>query len=416
MRSVTVIGCGPGAADLLAERARAALGACDVAVGSPRLLEGTSLPDGVAAHAAVRARDIASFLAGDATWSRACVLMSGDTGLFSGAAGVLRALADEPALADCAVETVPGISSAAYLASRLGRPWQDWRFASVHGAACDLAAEAARGGTLFLVTGGSEGPASVCRELVAAGCGDAAVTVAEQLSYPDERIVRGVAGEFVNVSFAPLNAMVIDFAADASRTAWPWVTPGIPDECFERGRVPMTKQEVRAVALAKLRVGSGDIAYDIGAGTGSVSVELGLLARAGRVFAIERASEALELIDANVRAFGLRNVEVVAGEAPQALRGLPAPDAVFIGGSAGKLSEILDTVRASGGLPRVCITCISLQTLSAALPILSGPGFADMEVSQVGVARARRVGSHDLMRALNPVFVVSARMVAEEEL
>lgn len=422
MRHITIIGTGPGNPDLLCSVAYDALRAADLVVGARRLVEGAgdafqadalpSLFTGARTVVATRAADVARALADAEGWSRACVLMSGDTGLFSGAAGAGRALAGEPRLADCTVETIPGISSASLLAARLSRPWQSWRFVTAHGVACDIAAEAARGGTIFLVTSGAAGPSELCGRLVSAGYGNVPVTVAERLSYADERIETGEASSFVGRTFDPLNVMLVDAdEASGPTAAWPWATPGVPDERFERGRVPMTKQEVRAVVLSKLRVAATDTVYDIGAGTGSVTVELGLLARAGQVYAVERKPEAVELCRRNVAAFGLHNVQIIEGEAPDALADLPAPDAVFIGGSGGALTGILDVLRSRAVSCRICVTCVSLETLAEVTALFSAPDIEAVDICQVSVARAEAAGSHHLMRAQNPVFIVSARFL-----
>ncbi len=125
--------------------------------------------------------------------------------------------------------------------------------------------------------------------------------------------------------------------------SWPYVTGGVPDDLFVRGKVPMTKEEVRVVCLAKLRLPAGGVFWDVGAGTGSMAVEAAILGR-GQVYAVERDPEGLDLIRANLDRFGLDNVHVVAGEAPDVLADLPDPDRVLVGGSGGHLTEILQEV------------------------------------------------------------------------
>ncbi len=177
--------------------------------------------------------------------------------------------------------------------------------------------------------------------------------------------------------------------------------PGIKDEEFERARVPMTKREVRMVALCMLAPERGQVAYDIGAGTGSVSVELALMG--ARVYAVEKRREAAELVRRNLRRFGVRG-EVVLGEAPEALESLPEPQRVFIGGSGGRMEEIaahLAERLGDGG--RVVATAVTLSTLESALRAFEREGFAT-EVVLASFARVER----GMMRALNPVFVLSA--------
>ena len=417
MRKVTIIGAGPGNPDLLSRAALDAIDIADVVIGAHRALVGIDVPPDVVRCELVKTADIVAALTDAASWQRVVVVMTGDVGLFSGARRLVEALSGN---AQVDVRVIPGISSASYLAARLARPWQDWRFASAHGVACDIVAEAERAGELFLVTSGGEDPSRLSGELVQAGFGDARVTVAERLSYPDERITCATASEITGQTFDDLNVMLIDFAggagspagSSASRAAisrWPYASSGIPDELFIRGDVPMTKQEVRAVALAKLRLTATDTVWDVGAGTGSVSIEAALVARAGSVWAVERNATGVRLIRENADAFGCGNVHAVPGVAPEALAKLPVPDAVFVGGSAGELPSIVEAALEKNSQVRLCVPCVTVETLTEACALLSGSRFKGFEACQVSAARAEAVGSHHLMKAQNPVFLVSAR-------
>lgn len=409
MRKVTIIGVGPGNPDLLSRAALDAIGIADVVIGAHRALVGIDVPPDVVRCELVKTADIVAALTDAASWQRAVVVMTGDVGLFSGARRLVEALSGD---ARVDVRVIPGISSASYLAARLGRPWQDWRFASAHGVACDIVAEAERAGELFLVTSGGEDPSRLSGELVQAGFGDARVTVAERLSYPDERITCATASEIAGQTFDDLNVMLIEFAGGAGSPAnsrWPYASSGIPDELFIRGDVPMTKQEVRAVALAKLRLAATDTVWDVGAGTGSVSIEAALVARAGSVWAVERNATGVRLIRENADAFGCGNVHAVPGVAPEALAKLPVPDAVFVGGSAGELPSIVEAALEKNSQVRLCVPCVTVETLTEACALLSGSRFKGFEACQVSAARAEAVGSYHLMKAQNPVFLVSAR-------
>lgn len=406
MRKVTIIGAGPGNPDLLSRAALDAIDIADVVIGAHRALAGIDVPPDVVRCELVKTADIVAALTDAASWQRAVVVMTGDVGLFSGARRLVEALSGD---AQVDVRVIPGISSASYLASRLARPWQDWRFASAHGVACDIVAEAERAGELFLVTSGGEDPSRLSGELVQAGFGDACVTVAERLSYPDERITCATASEIAGQTFDDLNVMLIEFAGGAASSRWPYASSGIPDELFIRGDVPMTKQEVRAVALAKLRLAATDTVWDVGAGTGSVSIEAALVARAGSVWAVERNATGVRLIRENADAFGCGNVHAVPGVAPEALAKLPVPDAVFVGGSAGELPSIVEAALEKNPQVRLCVPCVTVETLTEACALLSGSRFKGFEACQVSAARAEAVGSHHLMKAQNPVFLLSAR-------
>ena len=406
MRKVTIIGAGPGNPDLLSRAALDAIDIADVVIGAHRALAGIDVPSDVVRYELVKTADIVATLTDAASWQRAVVVMTGDVGLFSGARRLVEALSGD---AQVDVRVVPGISSASYLAARLARPWQDWRFASAHGVACDIVAEAERAGELFLATSGGEDPSRLSGVLAQAGFGDARVTVAERLSYPDERITCATASEIAGQTFDDLNVMLIEFAGGAASSRWPYASSGIPDELFIRGDVPMTKQEVRAVALAKLRLSATDTVWDVGAGTGSVSIEAALVARAGTVWAVERNAAGVRLIRENADAFGCGNVHAVPGVAPETLAKLPVPDAVFVGGSAGELPSIVEAALEKNSQVRLCVPCVTVETLTEACALLSGSRFKGFEACQVSAARAEAVGSHHLMKAQNPVFLVSAR-------
>lgn len=193
-----------------------------------------------------------------------------------------------------------------------------------------------------------------------------------------------------------------------SNNTWKFKTGGIPDELFIRAKVPMTKAEVRAVTMAKARLAEGHVIWDIGAGTGSISVEAALAAVNGTVYAVEKEPEAVELIRQNIERFGIGNVKIYSGTAPEILRGLPEPDRVFIGGSGGNLAEIINFVyekMADGG--RMVINAVVLETLSTAVEAFKKLGLADIEITQVAVAKAVEVGKLHMFKSNNPVFIIS---------
>lgn len=185
---------------------------------------------------------------------------------------------------------------------------------------------------------------------------------------------------------------------------------GIDDSEFIRGKVPMTKQEVRILTLTKARIAPSDIVYDIGAGTGSISIEAARTAHEGKVFAIERNPDGISLIKENMKKFQVENIEVVSGEAPGALAGLPNCDAVIIGGSGRNLDDILDIVHERlkvGG--RVILNCITIQTISSCLEYMRAhKDEFDYEAIQVQVNRLKAVGPYDMADAVNPIYIVTA--------
>jgi cobalt-precorrin-6B (C15)-methyltransferase len=183
---------------------------------------------------------------------------------------------------------------------------------------------------------------------------------------------------------------------------------GIRDEEFIRGTIPMTKQEVRILALAKAQISYGDVIIDIGAGTGSLSIEAARQSETGQVYAIEREAEGVELIVKNAAKFRTENVNPILGKAPEALNGLPEADAIFVGGSGGKLKEILAAacgLLKPGG--RMVITAVTIETLSNALSIMQAKSNFAVEAFGVQVTRIHKVSASNMLQALNPIYIIT---------
>lgn len=183
------------------------------------------------------------------------------------------------------------------------------------------------------------------------------------------------------------------------------------DECFIRGNIPMTKSEVRAVSLSKLELKPCDIVYDIGAGTGSVSVEAALAVPDGHVFAFEQKEEGCSLIRQNGERFGIKNMTVIPGIVPETLTigeedGLPAPDCVFIGGTGGNLDEILDYLLKKKPKLRIVLNVIALETLAQVTDYIRLHGL-DAEFVSIQVAVGEKLGRYHLMQSRNPVYVIT---------
>ena len=395
---VTLIGMGSGTPELLTAQGLAALQSADLIIGAKRLLE--HLPTGCTENrkALYKPENILSCLS-EFPAANAALLYSGDTGFYSGASKLLPMLR----AFGISARVLPGISSVQLLSAAIGRPWQDWKLVSAHGCACDPAAECltAEGRPVFFLTGGTETPATLCAKLAYAGLGDAHAIIGENLGTPQEHLAFGTAQTLAANACAPLSVLLIEHTVLPARRA-----PGFPDDAFIRGEVPMTKQEVRAAALAKLAVRPTDTLWDVGAGTGSVSVELALAAPRGHVYAVECAPDACALIRQNREKFHAYNLSLIEGTAPQVLADLPAPDAVFIGGTKGSMAEVVDAALAKNPNARLCISAIALETLSAAITALAAHG-QTAEVTQLAVSRTRPAGKLHLLMANNPIFLIT---------
>ena len=390
---VYLIGVGMGNPDTMTAEALEAVRACPVLVGAPRLLERWAQDHDCVPL--IAGADIAEYI-GKQQEGPIGVLLSGDTGFYSGAKRLWALLEDHE------VVTLPGISSLSYFCAKLHTDWQDVKIVSAHGRSHNVVGEIQRNGRTFALTGGSTKAQDICRELTGRGLGDVTVSVGERLSYPDERVVTGTAAELAEETFADLSVLL---AVNPRPVTRPWNGSGLPDDAFLRGNVPMTKEEVRALALSKLRLEEHHVVWDVGAGTGSVSVECALSCPAGRVFAVEKKEEALALLEENRERFQAANLSIVAGTAPEALKDLPAPDRVFIGGTSGELGEILDVIFDKNPAARVVCTAVTLETVAEAARLFAHLEGADMV--QVSATRTRSAGRYHLMDAQNPVWIFS---------
>ena len=188
---------------------------------------------------------------------------------------------------------------------------------------------------------------------------------------------------------------------------------GISDEEFLRGDVPMTKENIRHLSVMKLGLTAGATVYDIGSGTGSVACEIASLGNGIRVYAIEKKEEACGLIKQNAAKFGLKNIEVIYGTAPEALEGLEPPTHAFIGGSSGNLKEIMTALSGSGSSVRVVINAVSLETIAEIQSVIREFPVSGLSLEQISVSRARELGNHHLMMAENPVLIAAFTLGGE---
>ena len=393
-RHVTVVGIGPGAQDLLTGRVRAILQDCDALIGAKSVVE--SCPVRKSAFYEFLPQKVRAVLDEHPSIRRAAVVMRGDTGFFSGTKNLLGALDGYE------VSVEPGISSVAAFAAALGVSWDDAALLSLHGRDGALMHTVRTNKKSFILTGGTHTPDEILKTLCDFGFGQLPAAVGEKLSYPDEAITRGTAAELCQNSFDPLSLLYIE----NENAARPY-RAGIPDDEFIRGDTPMTKQEVRAVSMACLAPPSDALVYDVGAGTGSVSIECALSAWEGKVWAIEKAADAIPLLEENRRKFGTDNLYIIEGTAPEAMNDLPAPTHAFIGGSSGSLRDIIAALLEKNPDVRIVVNAITLETQNEAAACAKEFGFTVYETVSVQASRARKLGRYHMMTAQNPVSVIT---------
>lgn len=406
-RTVCLVGTGPGALELLTEEARQALSACDLIAGSRRVTEQLA-SFGKPVYAEYRPKELVTFFREHTEYTKICVACSGDTGFYSGAGKLFAELKDEPGME---IFILPGISTVNYFFARLGMAWEDARLLSMHGRKTDFVRRVRKYRKTFLLTGARDALKEICVMLLAAGLTDVTLTIGERLSLDDEAISRGTPGTLSEREIDSLTVVLIENENAAG--CWQetesrkWLTHGLPDEWFLRDKVPMTKREVRVISLSKLLLTDGAVVYDVGAGTGSISVECARLSAGIRVYAIERKQEALNLLEKNRARFGLFNMEIVAGTAPEAMESLPAASHVFIGGSNGQLADIVRAVLSKNRTARFVVNLITLESMSIMWELVHTEAVTDVEIVQVAVAGVKKAGRNHLLSGQNPVFVIS---------
>jgi len=410
MKKIYLIGIGMGNAGTLTEQAQKAVCESDLLIGARRLTDAFPHYRGDVCVEISPDRIMDAILEHPSCRTVA-VVFSGDTGFYSGAKK-LNQVIEERAAKDYETEFIPGISSLQYFCAKLKLPWEDVRVVSLHGREGNILGAVRNHEKVFFLTGGDYTVRGICRTLSENSLGEVVVHVGERLSYPDERIRTGTAADMAEEDFDPLAVMLVENEKVMRRVT---ATHGLSDELFLRGQAPMTKSEIRSISLSKLRLRPGDVVYDIGAGTGSVSVEIALQAYEGSVYAVEFNEEALGLIRRNAEKFGARNLTVVEGRAPEALVDLPVPDRAFIGGSKGNLAGILELLADKNPRIRVVVNAITLETLAEAVSCFERLGFEDVDIVQVFTARGKTVGGSHMMQGQNPVFIISGEIKGGSE-
>ena len=407
---ITLAGIGMGNPDCLTKEVERAIADADILLGADRMIAGyqpkiEKMPYYTSEQIIPYLEKMSKGTVGRDD-IKTVILFSGDTGFYSGCQklydALLRAVNDGRLQAD--VTVMPGISSVAYLAACMGENYQDAVICSMHGKELpDLAKKIRKGKRLFLLMSGLKDVHKLGKLLLNAGLTECTVTAGYQLSYPEQRIMELRPEECMQLQEDGLYICCIK-NPDPERKM---LTHGRKDGEFIRDKVPMTKEEVREVSICKLKLYEGAVVYDIGSGTGSVAAEIAGLSDEIKVFAVEYKEEAVFLIAQNKEKFGLDNIEIVSGKAPDGLEELPVPTHAFIGGSSGQMKEILSALYQKNSQMRVVINAISMETICEIKEVLSAFPIQNEDVVQIQASRAKRVGTYHLMQAENPVWICS---------
>ena len=396
-RKVTLVGIGIGTPEGMTVEAAQVIEKADLLVGADRMLAAAA-DKHKPTFSAYEPRKLGDYLELHPEYQRIVVLLSGDLGFYSGA----KRLYEELEQRDFEVDALCGISSVVYFCGKLRTAWEDVCLLSTHGRSANLVGAVKSHHKTFTLLGKGESVHVLCQELMEYGLAHVTVHIGIQLGYEDEKILSGTPEELLKQSIDGLCVALIE-----NETPFSGIRACVDDEEFSRGKAPMTKSEIRSLSVAKLQLPKDAVVYDVGAGTGSVTIELALSAVDGCVYAIERNQEACDLIEENKRKFGTPNIQVVHGLAPEAMEDLPAPTHAFIGGSAGNLKEIITCLLGKNPLIRLVINTVTLETMAEVSECLKALNLIEEETICVNVSRAKKLGAYHLMMGQNPVYVIS---------
>jgi len=398
-RTITLVGMGMGDPDGMTMTARRSIDEADLLVGAKRMLE--ILPThGKDVFPEYDCKKVLSFLHEHKEYKKIAVLLSGDVGFHSGAKQFRENI--DPSEYD--LDSVCGISSVVYFCSRINVPWDDVFLMSAHSDDdANIIGEVRHHRKVFTLVRGKEGLQKLCNDLLFYEI-DVQIIAAQDLGSSNERIVYGNPVEVLNAGLSGLCVALI--VNERPMTSIPL---NIHDEDFIRGPAPMTKAEIRTLSIAKLELSDDSVIYDVGAGTGSVSIEMALMAVNGEVFAIEKEKETISLINQNKKKFCTPNLTIVEGLAPDALADLPIPTHAFIGGSSGNMEEILVALFNKNPKARIVVNSVTLETVSETLLCIKKLGLDEEETICINSSRSRSTGNYHLMTANNPIYITVIR-------
>lgn len=401
-QKISLVGIGMGAEKTLTLEGKKALNEAELLIGAKRMTEAVQKPGQMVLHE-YRSEKIVEYIREHPKYRTVAIALSGDVGFYSGAKKLINQL-------DGNVEVICGISSVVYFMSKIGLSWDDAKIVSAHGRNCNLISLIRHNPKVFSILGTEDGVAVLASRLVYYGMGDVTLYVGENLSYENEKIFHDKA---TNLTEYRGDALSVVTACNEKATPLSAVH-GISDGEFLRGKAPMTKEEVRTVSLSKLRLSEDSVCYDVGAGTGSVSVEMALRAWMGQVYAIEKKEDALALLKENKKKFAVDNLVIIPGVAPEAMTELPAPTHAFIGGSSGNMQDIINLLLEKNPKVRIVINCITLETVTEAMNAIRDFGLEDVDIVQLAAARSKSIGRYHMMMGENPIYIISCSGRGEE--
>ena len=401
MKTVTIIGMGLTPRDLTAEHLKI-IEEADILMGGKRLLDHFAQCSARKKTIDKNLKGVIDFIKYRMASQSIVVLASGDPLFFGIGARLVDALGAEN------VVIYPNISSVAAAFARVKEPWSNVRVVSLHGRNNEgvLLKALEKENVVAVFTDPKNNPARLAQRLIEEDFINFKVCVLESLGTTEERFNWYRPDQAAGMVFAEPNLVILKRSSEDLK----WMNPihlGLPDNYYHHQQGLITKSEIRAIALSKLRLLKNHVLWDLGAGSGSISIEASLLVPSGKVFALEKKSERIQQIEINKHRFGVRNLEVVNAVLPEGLERLPHPDRIFIGGGGRDLQKIINaaaTFLKPGGL--VVVNTVLMQTMQTATETLQALDFKT-NIVQVQISRSRGMPWGDRLEAQNPVWIIT---------
>jgi precorrin-6Y C5,15-methyltransferase (decarboxylating) len=412
---IHIIGIGSDGQSGLTARARELLNSAELILGSDNALDVVSGLKGERRRIGPDLQEVVRTLEDNLGKKRMVIVASGDPLFY----GVARYLCDR--VGKDRFEVLPHVSSMQLAFARVKESWEEAYLTNLATHALDVVLDRVRTAeTVGLFTTEQDSPPTIARALLGQGLDYFRAYVCENIGGPDERVTQGELAEIQGMEFAPLNVMILKRKPgrpDLPRRPGRLRGFGNPDDVFAQSRPKsglITQAEVRAIALAQLDIHPGSVVWDVGAGSGAVAIEAANLAEPGRVYAIEQDAADYHLILANAETFGVRNLSAIHGTAPGIFSGLPAPDAVFVGGTGHEVASLLESAYKAlrpGG--RLVINVATLETLSATYTALKAIAGA-VSVQLINIARGTEQLETLRFEAVNPTFLLSVSKMGSD--
>ncbi len=434
MRNVNLIGVGPGSPDLITTRALNAIKGSDVLIGAARALKTAcdALGDTqIETYEAIKTEDMVRYIREHKDKKVISAVFTGDTSVYSGAIPLRKALEtegnyednedseDESMCESFELKNYAGVSSIQYFLSKRSISMADVKLVSLHGRHKDMVPLIRENKFVCALLGSEDTVSKISEELIQFGLSSVKIIVGERLSYEDECFTVGKTRDMKGRMFDRLAIALFE----NDNAVIPIRSYGVSDEHFERTEgIPITKRDVRALSLCRLAIKEDSIIYDIGAGSGSMSVEAGLACPEGKIIAVEVNQDAIDTIERNRYQFKVDNIRIVRGKAPECFSEfdmqkpgerknvsndgpLPIPDRVFIGGSKGNLQAIVDWAVNINPNVVIVINTVTLESVSEVLEIERRLTDYKFEIVEIQATGLERKGSYHMHHAENPITI-----------